>query len=145
VDYFFVSDEEFNRLVATQGLLEWAEVFDHRYGTPRNAVEAALEGGDDVVLEIDVQGARQVKDAMSEAVLVLLEPPSMAELERRLRSRGTEDEERIARRLAKARWELEQRTLFDHEVVNDDVERASAQVAAIIQASPPTDEGRTHP
>jgi guanylate kinase len=98
-----------------------------------------------VVLEIDVQGARQVKDAMPEAVLVLLEPPSMAELERRLRSRGTEDEERMARRLAKARWELEQRAWFDHEVVNDDVERAAAQVAAIIQASPPTDEGRTQP
>lgn len=145
MDYVFVSDEEFDRLVSTGGLLEWAEVFGHRYGTPRAAVETALGEGADVVLEIDVQGARQVKDAMPEAVLVLLEPPTMAELERRLRSRGTEDEERMARRLATARWELEQRTWFDHVVVNDDVERASAQVAAIIQSAPQTDEGRAHP
>jgi len=140
-----VSEEAFDRLVGTGGLLEWAEVFGDRYGTPRAAVETALDEGSDVVLEIDVQGARQVKDAMPEAVLVLLEPPSMAELERRLRSRGTEDEERMARRLAMAKWELDQRTWFDHVVVNDDVERASAQVAAIIQSSPTTDEGRAHP
>jgi guanylate kinase len=149
VEYVFVSDAEFDRLVDTGGLLEWAHVFDHRYGTPVGPVLDALATGDDVLLEIDVQGARQVKERLPEAVLVLLEPPSMAELERRLRSRGTESEERIARRLAEAATELEQRGWFDHEVVNDELERASAQVAAIIQAFPTTPEttpeGPTHP
>jgi len=132
VDYFFVAGEAFDRLVRTGGLLEWAEVFGHLYGTPREWVELALADGRDVILEIDVQGARQVKEAMSRAVLILLEPPSLEELERRLRSRGTEDDERLARRLAKAGWELEQRGWCDHVVVNRDMEAAAAQVAAII-------------
>lgn len=135
VDYDFVTADEFDRLVRTAGLLEWAEVFGSRYGTPRTWVESTLDAGQDVVLEIDVQGARQVREAMPEAVLIFLEPPSLQELERRLRSRGTEDEERLADRLAKAGWELEQRSWFDHVVVNDDVDRASSQVAAIIEES----------
>jgi guanylate kinase len=135
VDYHFVTADEFETLVRTEGLLEWAEVFGNRYGTPRTWVESALDAGQDVVLEIDVQGARQVRQAMPEAVLIFLEPPSLQELERRLRSRGTEDEERLAHRLAQADWELEQRSWFDHVVVNDDVDRASSQVAAIIEES----------
>ena len=90
--------------------------------------------GRDVILEIDVQGARQVRDRVLDAVLIFLEPPSMGELERRLRSRGTEDDERIARRIAKAGWEMEQRAWFDHVVMNDDLDRATAQVEAIIKA-----------
>ena len=144
-----MSAEEFDRLVVTGGLLEWAHVFDDRYGTPIEPVLQALDAGVDVLLEIDVQGARQVKERLPEAVLILLEPPSMAELERRLRSRGTESEERIARRLAEAASELEQRVWFDHVVVNDELERASAQVAAIIQGLPTTPdtipEGPTYP
>lgn len=135
VDYDFVTADEFDRLVRTAGLLEWAEVFGNRYGTPRTWVESTLDAGQDVVLEIDVQGARQVREAMPEAVLIFLEPPSLQELERRLRSRGTEDEERLADRLTKAGWELEQRSWFDHVVVNDDVDRASSHVAAIIEES----------
>jgi guanylate kinase len=135
VDYFFVTPEEFEALVLGGGLLEWAELFGRRYGTPRVWVEDALAAGDDVVLEIDVQGAQQIREAMADAVLIFLDPPSLGELERRLRTRGSEDEEKLADRLAKADWEREQQRWFDHVVVNDDVERASSQVAAIIEAS----------
>jgi guanylate kinase len=117
-------------------LLEWAEVFHgHRYGTPAGPVELHRSAGRDVLLEIDVEGARQVREQVPDAVLILLEPPSRAELERRLRSRGTESEADIAERLATADRELAQRDRFDHVVVNDDVEAASSQVAAIIEAS----------
>lgn len=144
-DYFFLTDEDFDALARSGGLLEWAEVFGHRYGTPRPWVEETLDAGVDVVLEIDVQGAAQVREAMPEAVLVFLAPPSLEELERRLRSRGTEDEDMLARRLAEAGWELEQRGWFDHVVVNDDLEGASAQVAAIIDGSQSPPEGPAHP
>lgn len=145
MDYFFVEERDFDALVRDGGLLEWATVFGERYGTPRRWVEETLAGGHDVVLEIDVQGAEQVRDAMPEAVLIFLAPPSLEELERRLRSRGTEDEEALARRLADAGSELRQRNRFDHVVVNEDVERASSQVAAIIEASQDPSEGPAHP
>jgi guanylate kinase len=135
IDYHFVSDEEFDRLVAAGELLEWARVVGHRSGTPARPVEEALAAGRDVVLEIDVQGARQVRERAPEAVLIFLAPPSMEELERRLRSRGTEDEARLALRLATAREEMAQLPLFDHVVVNDRLDEATAQVEAIIQAS----------
>jgi len=135
IDYHFVSDEEFDLLVAGGELLEWAHVVGHRSGTPARPVEEALAAGRDVVLEIDVQGARQVRERAPEAVLIFLAPPSMEELERRLRSRGTEDEVRLALRLATARQEMAQRPLFDHVVVNDRLDEATAQVEAIIQAS----------
>lgn len=136
VDYRFVSDEAFDTMIERDELLEWADVFGNRYGTPVEPIDRNLAEGRDALLEIDVQGARQVKEAMPEAVLILLVPPSLAELERRLRSRGTEDEERLARRLAKAGWELEQRDRFDHVVVNGDLGTAAEQVAAIIGAFP---------
>jgi guanylate kinase len=135
IDYRFVSDEEFDRLVAGGELLEWARVVGHRSGTPARPVEEALAAGRDVVLEIDVQGARQVRERAPEAVLIFLAPPSMEELERRLRSRGTEDEARLALRLATAREEMAQQQWFDHVVVNDRLDQATAQVEAIIQAS----------
>ncbi len=138
VDYVFVNDDGFDRLVAEGKLLEWAEIFGHRSGTPAEPIERLLGTGRDAILEIDVQGAGQVKEKMPEAVLVFLAPPSLEELERRLRTRATETEEKLARRLAKAEWELEQRSWFDHVVVNDDVERVSAEVAAIIDGSPTT-------
>jgi len=135
VDYRFVSDETFDRLVAADELLEWAEVVGHRSGTPRDGVERGVEAGRDVILEIDVQGARQVRDRAPGALLIFLAPPSLDELERRLRGRGTESEERIALRLATADQELAQRSWFDHVVVNDRLGRAIDEVAAIIQAS----------
>lgn len=134
-DYVFVSNAEFDRMIAGDELLEWAEVFGNRYGTPREAVERQLAEGKDVILEIDVQGAMQVRKRLPEALLVFLEPPSMTELEARLRGRGTESEERLAVRLATAANEMKERGRFDEVVVNDDLERASSQVAAIIEAA----------
>ena len=135
IDYRFVSGEEFDRLVAGGELLEWAPVVGHRSGTPARPVEEALAAGRDVVLEIDVQGARQVRERAPDSVLIFLAPPSMEELERRLRSRGTEDEARLALRLATARAEMAQQPWFDHVVVNDRLDQATAQVEAIIQGS----------
>jgi guanylate kinase len=135
VDYFFVDEDAFDRMVGAGELLEWAEIVGHRSGTPRGFVEDRLAAGRDVILEIDVVGASQVRERIPGSVLIFLEPPSMAELERRLRGRGTETEERIRLRLEAAAWELGQRDWFDHVVVNDELERASAQVAAIIDAS----------
>jgi guanylate kinase len=134
-DYDFVTNDEFDRMISGDELLEWAEVFGNRYGTPREAVERRLAEGRDVILEIDVQGAMQVRERLPGALLVFLEPPSMSELEARLRGRQTETEERLAVRLATAAEEMERRGSFDEVVVNDDLERASSQVAAIIEAA----------
>ena len=136
-EYFFVSEAEFDQMIADRALLEWAPFVDHRSGTPKAFVEEALSAGRDVILEIDVKGADQVHEHVPGAVLIFLAPPSMEELERRLRGRGTEDDQKIARRLETASWEMTQRTWFPHVVVNDDVERATREVAAIIDASRP--------
>ena len=145
LDYVFVSDGRFDEMIASGELLEWAQVFGHRSGTPAAPVEAALSAGRDAILEIDVQGAEQVRKAAPQALLVFLAPPSMEELERRLRTRGTEDEAKVARRLAKAEEEMGQQGWFDHVVVNDDAERASTEVAAIIIGSHDSSEGSAHP
>ncbi len=134
-DYHFVDAGAFDRLVADGALLEWAEVFGNRYGTPVAGVGNLRDGGKDVILEIDVQGAMQVRERVPEALLIFLEPPSMQELEARLRGRGTESEERIAERLRTARHELDRRDAFDDVVVNDRLEHASSQVAAIIESA----------
>jgi len=139
VDYFFIDNEGFDRLIADGELLEWAEIFGHRSGTPARPIRDVRREGRDALLEIDVQGAGIVRRQVPDAVLILLVPPSMAELERRLRTRATEDEDKLARRLARAEEEIAQAERFDHVIVNDDVERASSQVAAIIEAS------RSHP
>jgi guanylate kinase len=135
VDYAFVSTNRFEQMVDEGTMLEWASVFDHFYGTPAAYVEAERADGRDVILEIDVQGARQVHERVDDAILILLVPPSMEALADRLRGRATENEEKIARRLAEAERELAQADWFDHTVVNDDLETASSQVAAIIEAS----------
>ncbi len=136
VDYRFVSDGSFDEMIRDGEFLEWAEVFaGNRYGTPRAEVERLLDEGRDVVLEIDVQGAAQVKEEVPDAVLVLLAPPSMEALEARLRGRATETDASIAERLAAAERELQQASWFDHRVVNDDLDRAVGEVAAIIEAS----------
>jgi guanylate kinase len=134
VDYFFVSDAAFDRLIEDGALLEWAEIVGHRSGTPAAFVEETRAAGRDVILEIDVKGATQIRSQVPEAVEIFLVPPSFEELERRLRGRGTEDEPRIARRLDTARWELQQEGWFDARVVNDDLDRAADEVAAIIEA-----------
>lgn len=134
-EYYFISDRAFDEMRRNDELLEWAPFVDHRSGTPRRFVEDSLAAGRDVILEIDVKGAEQVRNQVPDAVLIFLAPPSMDELERRLRGRGTEDDERLAGRLQTAAWEMTQRDWFDHVVVNDDLERAADEVAAIIEAS----------
>jgi guanylate kinase len=133
--YRFVTEEEFDRLIRHGELLEWAEIVGHRSGTPRRFVEERLAEGRDVLLELDVKGAKQVRELMPEALLIFLLPPSFEELERRLRGRGSETEDRLRERLETARWELQQEPWFDERVVNDDLERAVSEVAAIIEGS----------
>ncbi|MDQ1216102.1 guanylate kinase [Microbacterium arborescens] len=130
--YYFVDDAEFDRLIAEGELLEWATVHNrHRYGTPKAPIEAALAAGRTVLLEIDLQGARQVRAAAPDATLVFLLPPSWDELVDRLVGRGTEDAEERARRLRTARVELASQGEFDYRVVNDTVARAADEVAAL--------------
>ncbi|HEY5786871.1 MAG TPA: guanylate kinase [Microlunatus sp.] len=133
VHYLFVSEEEFDRLVADDDLLEWAVVHGrHRYGTPREPVLAAIAEGREAVLEIDLQGARQVRTNWPDARLVFLAPPSWDELVRRLVGRGTETEEERTRRLATATRELAAESEFDTTVVNRDVVHAVADLVGLL-------------
>ncbi len=134
VDYYFVDRPTFETLLAQDGFLEHAEYVGHLYGTPRAPVERALGRGEDVLLEIEVQGALQVKAKVPEAVLIFLLPPSLSELKRRLVYRGTDGPEKIARRLAQAEWEIKNAHLFDYVVVNDVLEEAVADFLAILTA-----------
>jgi guanylate kinase len=130
--YYFVDRADFDRMIQAGGFLEWADIFGERYGTPREPVERALAAGRDVLVEIDVQGARQVKAADPSAYMVFITPPSLDELERRLRTRGTETDEQVKRRLAKASDELAAEPEFDVTVVNDDLERAAREVIQLV-------------
>jgi guanylate kinase len=133
VAYSFVSDAEFDRMIAADELLEWAVVHNsYRYGTPRPPIEAALEAGKRVLLEIDLQGARSVRAALPGAVLVFLLPPTWEELVRRLTGRGTEDPADQARRLETARVELAAQDEFDYRVVNADVRVAAQEVVELM-------------
>ena len=134
VDYLFCSVPGFNDMVEKGHMLEYAEVHGHYYGVPRDWVVETLKQGTDVVLRVDVQGAKNVKAKFPEAVLVFMKPPSMEELERRLRSRKSETEESIARRLLNARVELEQAVHYDYSVVNDTIEVATDTFCSIILA-----------
>jgi guanylate kinase len=137
VHYWFVSDAEFDRMVAGDDLLEWAVVHTAaRYGTPRGPVEEALAAGRPALLEIDLQGARQVHAAMPEALMVFLAPPSWEELVRRLVGRGTEDEEERERRLATARRELAAEAEFDVTVVNHEIHAAAEELVALMIGRP---------
>jgi guanylate kinase len=132
-DYVFLTPERFAELVGEDAFLEHAEVFGHRYGTLSGPVEQHRREGPDVLLEIDVQGARAGRNRAPDAVLIFLRPPSVEELERRLRRRGTEDPEALRGRLAAAAEEMEQAAWFDHVVENAELERAVDEVAAIIE------------
>jgi len=134
VEYRFVSRDRFAAMVAGGELLEHAEYAGNWYGTPRLAVEEHLAAGDPALLEIELQGARQVRRAMPEAFLVFLAPPSWPELERRLTGRGTEDPAQLAARLAQAKVELAAEHEFDAVIINDDVERAAAELVDLIEA-----------
>ncbi len=132
VQYFFVDDEEFDKMIANGELLEWAEFAGNRYGTPRRAVLDRLESGEPVLLEIDLQGARQVRESMAEAQLVFLAPPSWDELVRRLTGRGTEAPDVIECRLDAARIELAAEKEFDVTLVNTSVEGVSRELLALM-------------
>jgi guanylate kinase len=132
-DYYFVSRAEFEEARRAGELLEWATVHSHLYGTPRGPVEEQRAAGYDVLLDIDVQGARQVKEKLPEAYLVFIAPPSLAELERRLRERKTDPEEQITERLHTARQELSCQDEFDEVVVNDQLERAVEEMQGILE------------
>jgi guanylate kinase len=132
VHYHFVDRVEFQRLIDSDALLEWAEFAGNLYGTPRSQVEGWLAQGIPVLLKIDLQGARQVRAAMPQAQLVFLAPPSIEELKRRLVGRGTDDEETIRKRLAHADEEMAAEKEFDRTVVNDFVERAADELVGLL-------------
>jgi len=132
VTYFFKSPEQFDAMIKNGELLEWAEYNSNRYGTPIWAVEEMLDDGVDVILEIDTQGALQVKEKLPESVLIFIAPPSVEELLSRLRGRATESEEEIFRRIAAAEGELALQSEYDYVVVNDDLDTAVNEVEKIF-------------
>lgn len=134
VDYFYKTNEEFEKLIEQGKLLEYAKFVNNYYGTPKDYVLETLEKGHDVFLEIEVQGAMQVKKNFPEGVFIFLFPPSLEELKNRIINRGTENEEVILNRLKEARNEIEMMDAYDYVVVNDDVEKAVDKIQSIIQS-----------
>ena len=133
VDYFFKTREEFEQMIQNKQLLEYAEYVGNYYGTPLEYVENTLAQGKDVFLEIDVQGAIQVRELMPDGVFIFLTPPDLNELESRIVNRGTDSDEVIAKRMKTAREELELMKYYDYSVVNDTVDSAVQKIEAIIQ------------
>ncbi len=131
--YFFMSREQFEQQVAAEGLLEWAEFAGNLYGTPRAPVSEHLAQGQPVLLEIELEGARQVRRSFPQGFQVFIEPPSLEELERRIRGRGTDDDSAIERRLRRAREELAAAAEFDAVVMNGDLETAIGELEALLQ------------
>lgn len=134
VDYFYRSNEEFEHMISDNGFLEYAKYVNNYYGTPRSFVEETLAKGKDVFLEIEVQGALQVKNNFPQGVFIFLFPPSLDELKNRIVNRGTETEDLVINRLKEARKEIEMMHAYDYVVVNDDVNKAVDRVKAIIQS-----------
>jgi guanylate kinase len=131
--YYFLSDEEFRRRIAAGEFVEWAEVHGHLYGTLVSEVKRLLAKGHSLVLEIDVQGALNVRKVYPDAVLIFIEPPSLQALEERLRGRGTEDEASIELRLKNARHEMELADQYDARIVNDTVDRAAQELGSVMR------------
>ena len=134
VNYYFMDKEDFEKIIAEDGFLEYAEVFGNYYGTPRKMVEEQLSQGNDVLLEIDVQGAMKVKEVCPEGIFIFILPPNLAELRNRLEKRGTDSQEVIEKRLSLAIEEIRQMFGYDYFVVNDDLEEAVAKVHDIVSA-----------
>lgn len=132
VNYFYKTNEEFDQMIENDELLEWAEFVGNRYGTPKPFVEETLASGNDVFLEIEVQGALQVMQKFPEAISIFLVPPKFEDLEERLRQRGTESEEVLQKRLKKAKEEMKCMDDFNYVVVNDDVDQAVESIKALI-------------
>lgn len=133
VSYFFKTEKEFDELIMENKFLEYAGVFERKYGTLREFVEKELEEGKDVLLEIDVQGALKVRGTKADSVLIMLVPPSLPELVERLRHRNTENDEEIKKRFAKAKIEMEQFRSFDYIVINDDIQVACNKIESILK------------
>jgi guanylate kinase len=135
VDYSFVTDEEFRRKLAAGELAEWAQVFDSVYGTPREPLERAVTTGTDILLDIDIQGARQIRETYPrDAVTIFVLPPSFADLEERLRGRGTENEAAIERRLMRARDEASAYPEYDYLIINSELSDSLLQLEAVVKA-----------
>src|SRR5208282_473967 len=134
-DYRFVNDDEFDRMLKAGEMAEWARVFDSRYGTPRQPLDQAVAGGGDILLDIDIQGARQLRAAYPrDSVTIFVLPPGFRELEERLRGRGTEDEPAIAHRLRRALEEAEAYPEYDYLIVNADIGESISRLAAVVGA-----------
>ena len=135
VHYHFVSSDEFKGMEDSREFVEWAEVHGNRYGTSRQMLESLLSEGVDVLLDIDVQGARQIRKVFPEAVFLFVMPPSMQELASRLRKRGTEDEDALKKRLHNARGELESYLEYDYVILNDSLEQAVEELVTVVRAA----------
>ena len=131
-EYFFITKEEFEERIRNDQLLEYAKYVDNYYGTPKDWVLAQMEQGKNVILEIELQGAFQVRDKIPEAVLIFIMPPDMEELERRLRGRGSETEEQIKKRLLRAMEEIEYVDQYDYVIVNEEVEKSVEMLHTIV-------------
>src|SRR5690625_4454175 len=134
IDYFFKTKEEFKELIKQNKLLEHAEYVNNYYGTPKEYVDKTLAAGEDVFLEIEVQGAMQVQENFPEGVFIFLFPPSLEELKKRILQRGTESKDLMINRLKKAKKEIEMMNAYDYVVVNDDVDQAVTKIQSIIQS-----------
>jgi len=132
VNYFFRTEEEFNALVAQNKLLEWATFVGYQYGTPKEFVQNQIESGNAVIMDIDIQGAAQIRAQMKEAIFVFLLPPTKEELSRRLKLRGSDSAEVIKRRLAKSQEEIKHIVDYDYFIINDDLSQAAEQLRHII-------------
>lgn len=131
-DYYFVTRSQFERMVAQGELIEWAEFAGNCYGTPRKTVEEKIQAGQWVVLEIELEGARQIRKTLPSALRIFILPPSMSELENRIRGRGQDSEEAIDRRLVRAQEEVNAANEFDVQIVNDDLEEALSKIEAAL-------------
>ena len=134
VNYFFIEKEEFTKMIENGEFLEYAQIYDNFYGTPKAAIIECLEKGQDVILEIEMQGARQIKEVYPEGVFIFLLPPSLEELKSRIVGRGTETQEEIEKRFSCAFEEINQIVNYDYFIVNEDIEKSVSDVEAIICA-----------
>jgi len=132
IDYYFVSPEEFKRMIESGQFIEWAEIYGNLYGTSRTSVEALKAKGVDIIFDIDHRGAKQIKTTYRDSITIFILPPSSQELEERLKQRGTDDASVITRRLTKAKEEMEQSSWYHYQIVNDDLTRAVEQLKEII-------------
>jgi guanylate kinase len=134
INYFFKTQDEFKKMIEEDQLLEWAEYVGNYYGTPRSYVEEQIEVGNDVILEIEVQGALKVKEKFPDGVFIFLSPPSMEELRHRIITRGTETDDSVKNRMSVAKEEIDMMEYYDYVVVNDQVESACDRIQAVITA-----------